>query len=238
MRAIALAPRSVLTDHFDRRVCSTREARDANAHSSNDHVRGDGLGRRGSPAVGVVWNHRAGLRRHQSRGAWRDGHGHQRRHRRAARGRDRRGRPLFHPRPAGRDVSRPRRADRISNLRNRQPGVAQRRDGALGPDADDLHARRKRRRAGRSAAAVQRQRDGRRDHHREDARDPAGDRANVAEHCHSTAPGVTGRSFQQKTQDGRRDQFITVEGGRDSSTNYAIDGVYVPPLRSGSTTCR
>ena len=47
----------------------------------------------------------------------------------------------------------------------------------------------------------------------------------------TTAPGVTGRSFQQNTQYGRRDQFITVEGGRDSSTNYAIDGVYVRSLR-------
>jgi hypothetical protein len=47
----------------------------------------------------------------------------------------------------------------------------------------------------------------------------------------TTAPGVTGRSFQQNTQYGRRDQFVTVEGGRDSSTNYAIDGVYVRSLR-------
>jgi outer membrane receptor protein involved in Fe transport len=45
------------------------------------------------------------------------------------------------------------------------------------------------------------------------------------------AAGVTGREFQRGTQYGRRDQFITVEGGRDSSTNYAIDGVYVRSLR-------
>jgi outer membrane receptor protein involved in Fe transport len=45
------------------------------------------------------------------------------------------------------------------------------------------------------------------------------------------AAGVTGREFQRGTQYGRRDQFVTVEGGRDSSTNYAIDGVYVRSLR-------
>jgi outer membrane receptor protein involved in Fe transport len=45
------------------------------------------------------------------------------------------------------------------------------------------------------------------------------------------AAGVTGRDFQRGTQYGRRDQFVTVEGGRDSSTNYAIDGVYVRSLR-------
>jgi outer membrane receptor protein involved in Fe transport len=45
------------------------------------------------------------------------------------------------------------------------------------------------------------------------------------------APGVSGRQFQRVTQYGRRDQFVTVEGGRDSSTNYAIDGVYVRSLR-------
>jgi hypothetical protein len=47
----------------------------------------------------------------------------------------------------------------------------------------------------------------------------------------TTAPGVSPRSFQQNTQYGRRDQYVTVEGGRDSSTNYAIDGVYVRSLR-------
>jgi hypothetical protein len=45
------------------------------------------------------------------------------------------------------------------------------------------------------------------------------------------AAGVTGRDFARVTQYGRRDQFVTVEGGRDSSTNYAIDGVYVRSLR-------
>ncbi|MGH9163837.1 MAG: hypothetical protein ACRD2X_28125, partial [Vicinamibacteraceae bacterium] len=45
------------------------------------------------------------------------------------------------------------------------------------------------------------------------------------------AAGVTGRSFQRGTQYGRRDQYVTVEGGRDSSTNYAVDGVYVRSLR-------
>jgi len=46
------------------------------------------------------------------------------------------------------------------------------------------------------------------------------------------APGVTPRDFQrQNLFYGRRDQYVTVEGGRDSSTNYAIDGVYVRTLR-------
>ena len=46
------------------------------------------------------------------------------------------------------------------------------------------------------------------------------------------APGVTPRDFQrQNLFYGRRDQYVTVEGGRDSSTNYAVDGVYVRTLR-------
>jgi Carboxypeptidase regulatory-like domain/TonB-dependent Receptor Plug Domain len=46
------------------------------------------------------------------------------------------------------------------------------------------------------------------------------------------APGVTPRDFQRTNLFyGRRDQYVTVEGGRDSSTNYAIDGVYVRTLR-------
>jgi hypothetical protein len=45
------------------------------------------------------------------------------------------------------------------------------------------------------------------------------------------APGVTPRDFNRTTFFGRRDQYVTVEGGRDSSTNYAIDGVYVRSLR-------
>lgn len=45
------------------------------------------------------------------------------------------------------------------------------------------------------------------------------------------SPGVTPRDFQRGTFFGRRDQYVTVEGGRDSSTNYAIDGVYVRSLR-------
>jgi hypothetical protein len=44
-------------------------------------------------------------------------------------------------------------------------------------------------------------------------------------------PGVTPRDFDRSTFFGRRDQYVTVEGGRDSSTNYAIDGVYVRSLR-------
>jgi hypothetical protein len=45
------------------------------------------------------------------------------------------------------------------------------------------------------------------------------------------APGVSPRDFQRGTFFGRRDQYVTVEGGRDSSTNYTIDGVYVRSLR-------
>jgi hypothetical protein len=45
------------------------------------------------------------------------------------------------------------------------------------------------------------------------------------------AAGVTPRDFQRAGFFGRRDQYVTVEGGRDSSTNYAIDGVYVRSLR-------
>src|SRR5262249_51965037 len=47
--------------------------------------------------------------------------------------------------------------------------------------------------------------------------------------------GVTPQSFNRGTQFGAagssRSQFVTIEGGRDSSTNYAIDGVYVRSLR-------
>jgi hypothetical protein len=47
--------------------------------------------------------------------------------------------------------------------------------------------------------------------------------------------GVTPQSFTRGTQFGAagssRSQYVTVEGGRDSSTNYAIDGVYVRSLR-------
>src|SRR4030095_6355819 len=46
---------------------------------------------------------------------------------------------------------------------------------------------------------------------------------------------VTPQSFARGTQFGAagssRSQYVTVEGGRDSSTNYAIDGVYVRSLR-------
>ena len=49
------------------------------------------------------------------------------------------------------------------------------------------------------------------------------------------AAGVTPQAFNRATQFGAagssRSQYITVEGGRDSSTNYAIDGVYVRSLR-------
>src|SRR5258706_1624282 len=48
-------------------------------------------------------------------------------------------------------------------------------------------------------------------------------------------PGVTPQAFTRGTQFGAanssRQQFVTVEGGRDSSTSYAVDGVYVRSLR-------
>ena len=47
----------------------------------------------------------------------------------------------------------------------------------------------------------------------------------------SLSAGVTPRDPNRNTQFGRRNQFVTVEGGRDSSTNYTIDGVYVRSLR-------
>ena len=46
---------------------------------------------------------------------------------------------------------------------------------------------------------------------------------------------MTPQAFNRGTQFGAagssRSQYVTVEGGRDSSTNYAIDGVYVRSLR-------
>ena len=51
----------------------------------------------------------------------------------------------------------------------------------------------------------------------------------------SLSAGVTPQAFNRGTQFGAagssRSQCVTVEGGRDSSTNYAIDGVYVRSLR-------
>src|SRR5437773_2470345 len=51
----------------------------------------------------------------------------------------------------------------------------------------------------------------------------------------SLSAGVTAQSFTRGTQFGAagssRSLYVTVEGGRDSSTNYAIDGVYVRSLR-------
>ncbi len=43
--------------------------------------------------------------------------------------------------------------------------------------------------------------------------------------------GISPKSFERGTQYGGRDQYITVEGGRDSSTNYLIDGVMARSLR-------
>src|SRR4029079_11826626 len=49
------------------------------------------------------------------------------------------------------------------------------------------------------------------------------------------AAGITPQAFNRGTQFGAagssRSQYVTVEGGRDSSTNYTIDGVYVRSLR-------
>src|SRR5262249_34528349 len=51
----------------------------------------------------------------------------------------------------------------------------------------------------------------------------------------SLSAGGTPQAFTRGTQFGAagtsRSQYVTVEGGRDSSTNYAIDGVYVRSLR-------
>ncbi|MGH9162284.1 MAG: carboxypeptidase regulatory-like domain-containing protein, partial [Vicinamibacteraceae bacterium] len=47
----------------------------------------------------------------------------------------------------------------------------------------------------------------------------------------ATAAGVTSKSFQRGTLDyGRRDQYVTVDGGRDSDTSYAVDGIFVGSL--------
>src|SRR5262245_30141162 len=47
----------------------------------------------------------------------------------------------------------------------------------------------------------------------------------------SISAGVSPKSFERGTQYGGRDQYVTVEGGRDSSTNYLIDGVMARSLR-------
>jgi Carboxypeptidase regulatory-like domain/TonB dependent receptor/TonB-dependent Receptor Plug Domain len=43
--------------------------------------------------------------------------------------------------------------------------------------------------------------------------------------------GISSKSFERGSQYGGRDQYVTVEGGRDSSTNYLIDGVMARSLR-------
>ena len=43
--------------------------------------------------------------------------------------------------------------------------------------------------------------------------------------------GISPKSFERGTQYGGRDQYVTVEGGRDSSTNYLVDGVMARSLR-------
>ncbi len=47
----------------------------------------------------------------------------------------------------------------------------------------------------------------------------------------ATAAGVTGKSFIRGALDyGRRDQYVTVDGGRDSDTSYAADGIFLGSL--------
>lgn len=43
--------------------------------------------------------------------------------------------------------------------------------------------------------------------------------------------GLSPKSFQRGTQYGGRNQYVTIEGGRDSSTNYLMDGVMTRSLR-------
>jgi len=43
--------------------------------------------------------------------------------------------------------------------------------------------------------------------------------------------GISPKPFNRGTQFGGRDQFVTIEGGRESSTNYLIDGVMARSLR-------
>src|SRR5947208_488819 len=47
----------------------------------------------------------------------------------------------------------------------------------------------------------------------------------------AVTPQAVNRGTQFGAAGSSRSQFVTVEGGRDSSTNYAIDGVYVRSLR-------
>jgi hypothetical protein len=43
--------------------------------------------------------------------------------------------------------------------------------------------------------------------------------------------GISPKPFNRGTQFGGRDQFVTIEGGRESSTNYLMDGVMARSLR-------
>ena len=108
------------------------------------------------------------------------------------------------------------------------------RDGA----ADD-HARRRHRQrivtvTGEVAVAADAERIGRAGDQRE------ADRRSAVERPHRAVAGIalggrdaaeTSRAARSSAPPHRRNQFITVEGGRDSSTNYTIDGVYVRSLR-------
>ncbi|MBA2604789.1 MAG: TonB-dependent receptor, partial [Acidobacteria bacterium] len=47
----------------------------------------------------------------------------------------------------------------------------------------------------------------------------------------ATAAGVSAKSFIRGALDyGRRDQYVTVDGGRDSDTSYAADGIFLSSL--------
>ena len=112
---------------------------------------------------------------------------------------------------------------------------AERRDRATDDDPRGGRRLRDRQRSGPVAAPAERQRVGIADHHaRSRSRDlPVAGRNPLA--FASLSAGVTPQAFNRGTQFGAagssRSQYVTVEGGRDSSTNYAIDGVYVRSLR-------
>ncbi len=50
--------------------------------------------------------------------------------------------------------------------------------------------------------------------------------------------GISPRAFYRTTQFGVRDQYVTVEGGRESSTNYLLDGVLARSLRFNNLALR
>ncbi|MDW8355748.1 MAG: carboxypeptidase regulatory-like domain-containing protein [Bryobacterales bacterium] len=50
--------------------------------------------------------------------------------------------------------------------------------------------------------------------------------------------GISPKPFYRGTQFGVRDQFVTIEGGRESSTNYLMDGVMARSLRFNNLSIR